>query len=62
MDENEIGFVFCVPDFNEVKREGTLSTLILKTIAVLPEFQEFALGNIMLRHIAKNVVANGLAR
>lgn len=52
-EKNEIGFVFCVPDFNELKREGTLSTLILKTIAVLPEYQEFALGNIMLRHIAK---------
>lgn len=49
----EVGFVFCIPDFNELKREGKISTLILKTIAVLPEYQEFALGNIMLRHIAK---------
>lgn len=49
----EVGFVFCMPDFNEFKREGKLSTLILKTIAVLPEYESLAIGNIMLRHIAK---------
>ena len=49
----EVGFVFCIPDFNELKREGKLSTLILKTIAVLPEYEDLAIGNIMLRHIAK---------
>ncbi len=51
---NEVGFVFCIPDFNEFKREGKLSTLILKTIAVLPEYENLAIGNIMLRHIAKS--------
>jgi len=49
----EVGFVFCIPDFNELKREGKISTLILKTIAVLPEYEELAIGNIMLRKIAK---------
>ena len=49
----EVGFVFCIPDFNEFKREGKLSTLILKTIAVLPEYEDLAIGNILLRHIAK---------
>ena len=49
----EVAFVFCIPDFNELKREGKLRTLILKTIAVLPEYEDFAIGNILLRHIAK---------
>ena len=49
----EVGFVFCIPDFNELKREGVLNTLILKTIAVLPEYENLAIGNILLRHIAK---------
>ena len=52
-EENEVGFVFCMPDINEFKRKGKLETLILKTIAVLPEYEDFAIGNIMLRHIAK---------
>lgn len=50
---NEVGFVFCIPDFNQLKLEGKLNTLILKTIAVLPEYENLAIGNIMLRHIAK---------
>lgn len=49
----EVGFVFCIPDFNQLKIEGKLNTLILKTIAVLPEYENLAIGNIMLRHIAK---------
>ena len=52
-DGEELGFVFCIPDFNQLKIEGKLSTLILKTIAVLPEYESLAIGNIMLRHIAK---------
>lgn len=52
-DGKEIGFVFCIPDFNEMKQIGKLTTLILKTIAILPEYEEYAIGNIMLRKIAK---------
>lgn len=48
----EIAFVFCIPDFNGLRIEGKLNTLILKTIAVLPEYEELAIGNIMLRRIA----------
>lgn len=51
--EKAVGFIFCLPDFMEVKRGENLSTLILKTIAVLPEYEDRAIGNIMLRQIAK---------
>ena len=50
---NEIGFVFCIPNFNELKITGKLNTLILKTIAVLPEYQRLSIGSIMINHIAK---------
>ncbi len=49
----EIGFVFCIPNFNELKEGKKLSTLILKTIAVLPEYEHLGLGNILLNRITK---------
>jgi ribosomal protein S18 acetylase RimI-like enzyme len=48
----EVGFVFCIPDFNELKRGKPLQTLILKTIAVKPEFEDLAIGNVLLNRIA----------
>ena len=47
IEGKEIGFVFCVPDFNQP------GTLILKTIAILPEYEHLAIGNILVRRIAK---------
>ena len=52
-DGKEIGFVFCIPNFNELKEGKELKTLILKTIAVLPEYEDLAIGNILLSKIAK---------
>lgn len=49
----EIGFIFCIPDFNEMKAYGKVSTIIVKTVAVLPDYERYAIGNIMLRRIAK---------
>lgn len=39
----EIGFVFCMPNFIEAKQGKQLETLILKTIAVLPEYEYLAI-------------------
>ncbi|MBR3613946.1 MAG: GNAT family N-acetyltransferase [Clostridia bacterium] len=52
-DEKEVGFVFCIPNFNEIKNKGNIESVILKTIAVLPEYQNLSLGNLMLNKIAK---------
>lgn len=49
----EIGFIFCIPNYNELKLTGKMKTLILKTIAVLPEYESFAIGNIMLEKVAQ---------
>ncbi len=52
-DGKEIGFIFCVPDFEEAKRNQKISTIIVKTIAVTPEFQKLGLGNVLMSNIAK---------
>lgn len=52
-DKKEIGFVFCIPNFNELKEGKKLETLILKTIAVIPEYEDLGLGNVLLSKIAK---------
>lgn len=49
----EIGFIFCIPNFNELKENGKLDTIIVKTVAVLPGYEKFAIGNILLKEIAK---------
>lgn len=55
----EIGFVFCIPNFNELKEIGRVKTLILKTIAVLPEYENMAIGNVLLDIISKVAIAKG---
>lgn len=52
-DSKEIAFVFCIPNLVELQRGELLHTLILKTIAVLPEYEDLGIGNVMLRKIAK---------
>lgn len=52
-DGKEVGFVFSVPNFNELKIKGKIESVILKTIAVLPEYQRFSIGNLMLNKISK---------
>lgn len=58
-DGEEIGFLFAIPDFNEMQTKGKMSTLILKTIAVLPEYEDMAIGNVMTRMIAKKAIEKG---
>lgn len=52
-EEKELGFVFCIPNYNELKENGKINTIIVKTIAVVPECENLAIGNVMLRKIAK---------
>lgn len=51
-DGKEIGFIFCIPDFGEAKRSQKISTIIVKTVAVIPEFQKLAIGNVLMSDIA----------
>ena len=52
-DNEEIGFVFSMPDYNELKNTGKINTIIVKTIAVIPEYEKLAIGNVMLRKISQ---------
>ncbi len=52
-DGKEVGFIFCIPNFNELKEGKELKTLIVKTVAVLPEYEHYAIGNVLLNRIAK---------
>lgn len=56
----EVAFVFCIPNLLELQRRELLHTLILKTIAVLPEYEDLGIGNILLRNIAKKAEEKGL--
>ena len=59
-ETEEIGFVFCIPNFNEIQKGQQLKTLILKTIAVLPEYEYLAMGNILLKKISEIAEQKGL--
>lgn len=52
-DGKEVAFVFCIPNFNEAKEGKEIKTLILKTIAVKPEYEYLAIGNVLLNKISK---------
>ena len=57
----EVGFVFCIPNFNEAKEGKEIKTVILKTIAVNPEYEYLAIGNILLNRISKIAREKGLS-
>ncbi len=60
-DEKAIGFLFAMPDFNEVQVQGKQrpETLILKTIAVLPEYENYSIGSVMLDLVRKRALEKG---
>ena len=60
-DKKAIGFLFAMPDFNEVKNQGKskTETLILKTIAVLPEYENYSIGSCMLDMIRNKALEKG---
>ena len=58
-DGKEIGFIFCIPNYNELQSGKPLETLIVKTVAVLPEYEHFVIGNILLNKIGKKALEQG---
>lgn len=58
-DGKEIGFIFCIPNYNELQEGKKLETLIVKTVAVLPEYEHFVIGNILLNKIGKKALEQG---
>lgn len=58
-DEKEIGFLFAIPNLIEMQTKGKINTLILKTIAVLPEYEDLGIGNVMTRKVARDAIDKG---
>ena len=58
-DGKEIGFIFCIPNYNEMQEGKPLETLIVKTVAVKPEYEHFVIGNILLNKIGTIALEQG---
>ena len=46
--EQAIGFLFALPDLFQAQRGETLNTVIIKTVAVHPDYQMLGLGNLLV--------------
>ena len=55
----EVGFLFAIPNLIEIQTKGKIESLILKTIAVLPEYESLGIGNVMTRMIARKAIDKG---
>ncbi|MCP1222929.1 GNAT family N-acetyltransferase [Sebaldella sp. S0638] len=53
------GFVFGIPDYNEMSSGNKIETVILKTLAVNPEYQNFGLGTVLLEKFHETAVEKG---
>lgn len=58
-NKETIGFLFSMPNINPENPDAPVSCLILKTIAVKPKYEDFAIGNIMLNRIRETALENG---
>ncbi len=61
-NKKEIGFIFCVPDFNELKQNKKIETIIVKTVAVLNEYEGMAIGNVMIKNILDKAKERGFEK
>lgn len=55
-NDETIGFLFSIPNFNELKEQGKITTIILKTIAVLPEYEDYSIGNVLTNMIKQTAI------
>jgi GNAT superfamily N-acetyltransferase len=49
--EEVAGFVFAVPDLLELRRTGSVQTLVARTLCVLPEFAGIGLGSVLMERV-----------
>ena len=57
-----VGFVFAVPDLLQGKRGETIDTLIVKSLAILPEHQYAGLGYLLLGQVRSTACQRGYTR
>ncbi len=57
-DDREVGFIFAIPDLLQARRGEKVDTVIIKTLAILPERELAGLGVYMVRQLHR--IANSL--
>jgi GNAT superfamily N-acetyltransferase len=57
-----VGFVFCVPDLLQAQRGETVDTLIVKTLAKVPDKSLAGLGKLLLARVQREAKALGFTR
>ncbi|MGE5474210.1 MAG: GNAT family N-acetyltransferase [Ignavibacteriales bacterium] len=50
-DKKPIGFVFALPNINQLKRGEKIDTVILKTLAIIPEKRSGGLGSLLINKV-----------
>jgi GNAT superfamily N-acetyltransferase len=61
-EDKPVGFVFAVPDLFEMKRQPTIETVILKTLAVLPGRTSAGLGTVLVARVHSEARRLGFKR
>src|SRR6185503_5671879 len=57
-----VGFLFVVPDIVEEARLGRSQSVIIKTLATIPERAYAGLGQLMLAHVQRHSLKQGYTR
>jgi L-amino acid N-acyltransferase YncA len=57
-----VGFVFAVPDWLQAQRGAAIDTVIVKTIAILPQHEYAGLGALLLSQCRSRIAELGYAR
>ncbi len=57
-----IGFCFCLPDIKQRERGKQLDTMIIKTIAVIPDYQGMGVGSLLIGKSLDTAKRWGLSR
>lgn len=60
--KNPVGFVFAFPDILQARRGEKMDTVVLKTLAVAPEFQGIGLGHALVAACHSAAAGQGYAR
>jgi GNAT superfamily N-acetyltransferase len=59
LEKTAIGFVFALPDILQARRGETLDTVVLKTLAVAPEFRGVGLGHMLVAACQEAAAGHG---
>jgi len=61
-DNQAIGYLFAIPDISEQKRGEPVTTVIIKTVAVLPDSSNAGLGALLVDKVQQQARAMGYTR